>query len=171
MRALGRMPMGAVGQFEPRIVWRCRCNLRSGAYLSAVRQLRLLCSSTRAPARSRAAKLASLIAFSCCACAGGAEVTARFGGDPAHGEQVVKAYGCAACHAIPGIARPRGFVGPPLEAFARRTYIAGELPNTPANLVRWVMEPRAIAPHTAMPALGLSHAQAQDVAAYLFTLD
>jgi cytochrome c len=79
--------------------------------------------------------------------------------------------GCAACHVIPGIRRPRGVVGPTLDAFAARSYIAGMLPNTPPNLVRWMIDPPAVTPGTAMPALGLNEAQAQDIAAYLYTLD
>jgi cytochrome c1 len=54
--------------------------------------------------------------------------------------------------------------------FSRRTYIAGELPNTVENLVRWVKDPPAVEPGTAMPKLGLSDQQALDVAAYLYTL-
>jgi cytochrome c1 len=84
---------------------------------------------------------------------------------------VIRAAGCAACHVIPGIGQPRGVVAPPLDAFARRSFIAGIVPNTPVNLVRWVMNPPAIDPRTAMPALGLTEAEAQDVAAYLYTLD
>jgi cytochrome c1 len=54
--------------------------------------------------------------------------------------------------------------------FSERTMIAGELPNTPENLVRWVENPRAVEPNTAMPDLGLTQDQAYDVAAYLYTL-
>jgi cytochrome c1 len=54
--------------------------------------------------------------------------------------------------------------------FSRRTYIAGELPNTAENLVRWVQSPTSVEPKTAMPVLGLSNQQARDVAAYLYTL-
>jgi cytochrome c1 len=61
-------------------------------------------------------------------------------------------------------------VGPPLTSWSRRTFIAGEVPNTPDNLVRWLRNPRAIEPGTAMPALGLDDRQARDVAAYLYTL-
>jgi cytochrome c2 len=129
-------------------------------------QFRVLCSRP-----CIAAACATVLAIALSACTDAAKVSARTGGDPHHGEQVVRSFGCASCHDIPGIARPRGYVGPPLEAFARRTYIAGELPNTPTNLVRWVMDPRALVPRTAMPALGLTQAQAQDVAAYLYTLD
>jgi cytochrome c1 len=55
--------------------------------------------------------------------------------------------------------------------FSRRTYIAGELPNKPENLVRWVTSPQSVEPHTAMPNLGLTTQQARDVAAYLYTLE
>jgi cytochrome c1 len=78
---------------------------------------------------------------------------------------------CGACHTIPGIDGARGQVGPPLMYFSHRTFIAGELPNKPENLVRWVTSPQAVEPHTAMPNLGLTNQQARDVAAYLYTLE
>jgi cytochrome c2 len=104
-------------------------------------------------------------------CHAESQPSARFGGDPQRGEQLIRAYGCVACHTVPGIQTPRGVVGPPLASFAKRTFIAGITPNTPANLARWVMNPQAIHPATAMPAVGLNAAQAQDVAAFLLTLD
>lgn len=92
------------------------------------------------------------------------------GGSPERGAQVIARYDCGSCHFIPGIAGARGMVGPPLLWFARRTFIAGELPNTPANLIRWVRDPPSVEPGTAMPVLGLDEQQARDVAAYLYTL-
>jgi mono/diheme cytochrome c family protein len=92
------------------------------------------------------------------------------GADPHHGETLIDAFGCGACHAIPGVRGARGVVGPPLTAWAKRAYIGGEVPNTPANLVRWVMDPPSIEPRTAMPNLGVDEPQARDVAAYLYTL-
>lgn len=53
---------------------------------------------------------------------------------------------------------------------ARTTYLAGEIPNNPANLVHWVQAPTSLKPATTMPDLGLSEQQARDVAAYLETL-
>lgn len=88
-------------------------------------------------------------------------------GNPHQGRQLIISYGCGSCHTIPGIYRARGVVGPPLYFFGRRTMIAGELPNTPDNLVRWLRDPRSVEPGTAMPMLGLSQEQAQDIAAYL----
>ncbi|MEW6268254.1 MAG: c-type cytochrome [Thermodesulfobacteriota bacterium] len=92
------------------------------------------------------------------------------GGDPERGRALVRAYGCATCHLVPGVSGARGLAGPPLEGFATRVYIAGTLPNTPDNLVRWVEDPRALVPRTAMPSVGVSEDDARHIAAYLYTL-
>lgn len=92
------------------------------------------------------------------------------GGDANRGRAVIEQKNCGACHTIPGIRRARGMVAPPLYWFSRRTFIAGQLPNTPANLVRWVQSPVSVEPRTAMPMVGLSDQDARDVAAYLYTL-
>lgn len=92
------------------------------------------------------------------------------GGDPVAGKALLTSYGCGSCHVIPGIRTAKGLVGPPLLFYSRRTIIAGELPNTPDNLARWIENPVAIEPKTAMPDLGVSDAQARDMAAYLYTL-
>jgi cytochrome c2 len=92
------------------------------------------------------------------------------GGNAGRGREVIEQFDCGSCHTIPGVRGARGLVGPPLLWFSRRTYIAGELPNTPDNLMLWVRAPRSIEPNTAMPPLGLSEQQARDVAAYLYTL-
>ena len=92
------------------------------------------------------------------------------GGNARAGAELIASYRCGACHMIPGIKDADGLVGPPLILFARRTYVGGEVPNTPPNLVRWIQDPKSIEPGTAMPTLGLSEQQARDVAAYLYTL-
>lgn len=93
------------------------------------------------------------------------------GGDPERGARVIAQVGCGACHEIPGIRGAAGLVGPPLTHLARRTVIAGVLPNTPEALVRWVRAPQSVVPGNAMPDMGLSDQQARDVAAYLGTLE
>jgi cytochrome c1 len=93
-----------------------------------------------------------------------------FGGDPARGAIVITQSSCGACHRIPGLQQADGMVGPPLDHFARRTMIAGLLPNTPTNLILWVRSPQAVVPGNAMPDSNLSDAQARDVAAYLYSL-
>jgi cytochrome c2 len=93
------------------------------------------------------------------------------GGNPEDGRQAIESHGCLACHDIPGARGPQGTVGPSLHGFAQRSYIAGELPNTPSNLIRWVRDPHALRPRTAMPNTNLTAEEARDVAAYLYTLD
>jgi len=92
------------------------------------------------------------------------------GGNPDRGRELIDGYRCGACHTIPGIPNAKGVVGPPLMFFGRRTMIAGELPNSTENLVRWVRSPKSVEPGTAMPTLGLTDQEARDVAAYLYTL-
>lgn len=92
------------------------------------------------------------------------------GGDEARGKEQIVAFGCGSCHTIPGVRQAKGLVGPPLTQFARRTYIAGEVPNTARFLVQWISVPQSIEPGTAMPNLGVSDGQARDIAAYLYTL-
>lgn len=100
-----------------------------------------------------------------------AEQAARLtGGDPARGQGLLRRYGCAGCHDIPGVRGADGRVGPPLEHVAGRIYIAGHLPNTAANLLRWIEDPPAQVPGTAMPRTGATGQEARDIAAYLYTL-
>jgi cytochrome c len=44
------------------------------------------------------------------------------------------------------------------------------LPNTTENMVRWIRQPQAVNPRSAMPDLGVNERDAQDIAAYLSTL-
>ncbi|MGR6320218.1 c-type cytochrome [Micromonospora soli] len=92
-------------------------------------------------------------------------------GRPDRGAALIAQYGCGSCHTIPGVQRADGLVGPPLTRFGARSYIAGELPNNADNLRRWISDPQAVEPGTAMPNLSVSAIDAQDIAAYLYTLD
>lgn len=92
------------------------------------------------------------------------------GGNPEAGRRVIAAIECGVCHQIPGVRGANGIVGPPLEEFGRRQFIAGIIPNEPTNLSRWIRSAPSIAPNTAMPDLDLTETQARDVAAYLYTL-
>lgn len=87
--------------------------------------------------------------------------------DVQRGRQQIIAQDCGACHVISGIRGARGRVGPSLEHYSRQVYIAGRLPNNPAALARWLQDPPAVKPDTAMPNLGLDRAAAADIAAYL----
>jgi cytochrome c2 len=92
-------------------------------------------------------------------------------GDPERGRREIARLQCGACHAIPGVRAARGTVGPPLDGFARRVYVAGKWPNQPDYLVHWLRDPPAMAPLTAMPGLVRDEQSARDIAAYLYTLE
>ena len=91
-------------------------------------------------------------------------------GDAQRGQWVLRRYECGVCHVIPGVRSARGQVGPSLAAYRRKSYVAGKFPNTAEYLTNWIINAPALAPQTAMPAMGISARDATDVAAYLYTL-
>jgi cytochrome c1 len=92
------------------------------------------------------------------------------GGNIARGRLLLAQYQCGACHRIPGVDGARSLTGPALDTFGRRSYVAGFLPNYPDALVRWIVDPPAVKPGTAMPAMGVPAEDARHMAAYLYTL-
>ncbi|MET0207637.1 MAG: c-type cytochrome [Burkholderiaceae bacterium] len=92
------------------------------------------------------------------------------GADLQHGRKLMAQYQCGSCHVVPEVAAAGSPIAPTLEAFGRRAYIAGQLPNTPDNLQRWLLDPPAEVPGTTMPKLGLSEDDARDIAGYLMSL-
>jgi cytochrome c2 len=105
------------------------------------------------------------------ACADGSQDLAQLtGGDAARGARAIREYGCGSCHTIRGIRGANGLVGPPLSGIGQRAYVGGVLANTPDNLVRWIQNPPAIDPRTAMPNVGVSHGDAVDIAGYLYSI-
>jgi len=90
------------------------------------------------------------------------------GGNPGRGEQLVGSFGCGSCHTIAGIKGADGEIGPSLVDCADRRLIAGRIPNTLPNLLRWLENPQAVEPGTVMPDLGVEAPQARDLAAYLY---
>jgi cytochrome c len=109
------------------------------------------------------------------ACGGASEADAReaaaiTGGDPSRGPDLLRKYGCQSCHAIPGVVGANGLVGPPLAGIASRSYIGGVLPNAPDNMLRWIRDPKAVDPLTAMPNTGVTQSDARHIVAYLYTL-
>ena len=76
-------------------------------------------------------------------------------------------YGCPTCHVIPGVPGAVGKVGPDLDDLGQRSYLAGVIPNTPANLQQWIMHPQHFRPGTAMPEMNVSAQDAAEFAAWL----
>lgn len=102
-------------------------------------------------------------------CGASTRATVPSSWSPARGKALIDYYGCGACHRIGGIPLANGHVGPPLTNFVRRyRLIAGVLPNTPQNVVRWILDPPKIVPTVDMPDLGLGRHGAEDVVAYLY---
>lgn len=91
------------------------------------------------------------------------------GASASRGKMLIGYYGCGACHVIGGVPNATGRVGPPLTNFSRNYHqIAGVMPNTPPNVVRWIMNPPKFVPNVDMPVLGIGRHGALDIAAYLY---
>ncbi len=118
-------------------------------------------------------KRAPLLLLACClAACGPSKATKRWaadltGGDPDHGKSAIRHYGCISCHTIDGISS-EALVGPPLIKMASRSYLAGNLDNTPANMIHFIQHPRQIHNDTAMPEMGVTDDDARDIAAFLY---
>ena len=126
--------------------------LRRGAVLAPVLLALLVLGCESRPALSRAEAM---------------QVT---GGDPERGREAFRRYGCGSCHTASGVPGAAGLVGPPLDGIGARAYVAGVLTNTPANLVRWIRDPRGVDSLTAMPDVGVTAADGRHIAAFLYTL-
>ncbi|MCA1857916.1 c-type cytochrome [Massilia oculi] len=125
-------------------------------------------------ALARLAPLASLACLAClvllAGCADEGSPPRVPGGDARQGLRLVTQYQCGACHAIPGVQGAAGRAGPALDTIGRLSYIAGRIPNQPANMQHWLRAPHALKPGTEMPPMGLTEQEARHVAAFLYTL-
>ncbi len=98
--------------------------------------------------------------------------SAAFPADPvlAQGQKVFLSYACVYCHQIRGTAAA-GQVAPDLTHFgSRRSIAAGTLPNTPADLSRWILDPQGIKPGNHMAMLPVKPEDLQPLVAYLESL-
>jgi cytochrome c2 len=91
-------------------------------------------------------------------------------GDPLKAPEAIQQYGCGTCHQIPGITGANGTVGPKLDDLSRRSLLAGQIPNTPDNLMIWIQHPQQVRPGSDMPEMGVSENDARNIAAYLYSL-
>ena len=90
-------------------------------------------------------------------------------GDAAAAKAHMEKYACQACHVIPGMGEG-GALGPDLTGFASRPTLNGRVPKNPQAVAAYLLNPTAIDAQTSMPAVGLSEAEAKDIAAFLETL-
>jgi mono/diheme cytochrome c family protein len=82
---------------------------------------------------------------------------------------LLRQYACHSCHRIEGVVGPDTYLGPPLEDWSQRKYIAGTVPNTEANLILWLIRPSAVSPDTLMPDLGVTPSHARAIARLLLS--
>jgi len=94
------------------------------------------------------------------------------GSPAAEGAQIIATKPCVGCHTIPGIPGATGQVGPNLAGVASRSKIAGGAVSNagPDDLKKWILNPPALKPGTAMPNVGLTDDEATKIVAYLETL-
>lgn len=118
----------------------------------------------------RAALAALLLAAGACTTDHLADAASLTNGDPRRGRAEIRDWGCGTCHTIGGVPGAQGKVGPELNGLAERAYIAGVMPNSPDNLIRWIENPKKIDAKTAMPNLDVPDGIARDIAAYIYTL-
>ena len=104
-----------------------------------------------------------------------AEAQAPTLGSPEQGRALLSSKGCMSCHRMTGVpAVPALPTAEPLDAavLARGQKMAPDLRwardrMRPASLVAWIVDPAAVKADAAMPALGITEAEAADIAAYL----
>jgi cytochrome c oxidase subunit II len=95
---------------------------------------------------------------------------AQIAGPISEGRKIFERTACINCHTVAGTAA-NGHFGPDLtHLMSRDTIASGAVPNTPANLRRWIQDPDAIKPGCKMPAMGLSDPELDAVTQYLETL-
>ena len=109
----------------------------------------------------------SLLVFSLLAGCARPAGDAALAGDPDAGAAAIVRQACGSCHNLPGIQDANGRVGPSLAHFGLQRLIAGQLPNRPDTLRRFLADPQAVAPGIAMPNQGLTESEIRDIAAYL----
>jgi cytochrome c2 len=99
------------------------------------------------------------------------------GADLGKGRQLVEAKGCGSCHVFTGA--PIQASAPPSmdpREFDRAFKLAPDLRvtrerTTPARLLAWLEDPKAVKPDSAMPKIALTPAEAKDIAAFLWSAE
>jgi cytochrome c2 len=84
------------------------------------------------------------------------------------GRELFMSKTCNNCHTVAGVST--GTVGPELTHIGSHTQIAGTLPMSKENLVKWIKDPPSQKPGTTMPNLGISDADAAALADWLLLL-
>lgn len=100
------------------------------------------------------------------------------GADLGKGRRLLDTKGCGACHELGGAAALEPSAPPALDAkdFERARRLAPDLRfarirMTPAKLVAWLRDPKAVKGDSAMPKIALSDTEVRDLAGYLWSAE
>jgi mono/diheme cytochrome c family protein len=98
-------------------------------------------------------------------------------GDPENGRKLFtdsKFYppnGCGSCHTVGGVSSGTLLAAPNLTNMSLRPTLAGDsLPNSPAQMKAWIMDPPAMKRDSRMPKMNVSDQEAQDLTAFIYSL-
>jgi len=89
---------------------------------------------------------------------------------PQKGRTLFVSTTCAMCHAVRGTTAAARHAPDLTHLASRRTLAAGTLPNTPADLKRWIRDPHQFKPGVNMPATNMPDADLDAIVAWLGTL-
>lgn len=96
-----------------------------------------------------------------------APATAPSGADAVRGQQIFMASNCAQCHTVRGTAAA-GSLGPDLTHVGSRALLAaGTVPNEPATLAAWIVDPQSLKAGSTMPSSRLEPDDVRALVAYL----
>lgn len=96
--------------------------------------------------------------------------SAHAASDGATAREIILKRGCHGCHIIPGIPEATGTIGPSLKGIsARRRIAGGKLKNTPANMHKWLKNPKRVKV-TMMPNLHLTESEIETLIDFFGTL-
>jgi cytochrome c oxidase subunit 2 len=96
-----------------------------------------------------------------------APAAAPAGGDALRGQQIFMASNCAQCHTVRGTAAA-GSLGPDLTHVGSRAMLAaGTVPNEPAKLAAWIVDPQSLKAGSTMPPSPLAPDDVRALVAYL----
>ncbi|SEK17125.1 MULTISPECIES: cytochrome c oxidase subunit II [unclassified Variovorax] len=87
--------------------------------------------------------------------------------DAVRGQQLFMSSNCAQCHTVRGTAAA-GSLGPDLTHVGSRALLAaGTVPNEPATLAAWIVDPQSLKPGSTMPSSRLAPDEVRALVAYL----
>jgi cytochrome c5 len=100
------------------------------------------------------------------------------GADMGKGRHLLDTKGCGSCHAFTGVAKVEASPPPSMDPkeYDRARKLAPDLRvtrerMTPAKLVAWLRDPKAVKSDSAMPKIALTDAEAKDLAGYLWNAE